>query len=106
MASNSGPELVIGLVGAVGCDLPLIADTFVSALREVNYDAVPIRLSHLLHDLEPFAHIADLHDQEAYISGHMDGGNELRKKTTSDVMARLRGVRMPTARHNNRGEAA
>ena len=101
MASNSGPELVIGLVGAVGCDLPLIADTFVSALREVNYDAVPIRLSHLLHDLEPFAHIADLHDQEAYISGHMDGGNELRKKTTSDVMARLGVVRIRIARQHN-----
>jgi cytidine deaminase len=101
MASNVGPELVIGLVGAVGCDLPLIADTFVTALREVNYNAVPIRLSHLLHDLEPFAHIADVHDQEEYISGHMDAGNELRKKTTSDVMSRLGVVRIRVARQRH-----
>lgn len=101
MAPNSGPELVIGLVGAVGCDLPLIADTFVTALREVNYDGVTIRLSHLLHDLEPYAHIAAVHDQEEYISGHMDAGNELRKRTTSDVMARLGVVRIRVARQRN-----
>jgi deoxycytidylate deaminase len=101
MRSNSGPELVIGLVGAVGCDLPSIADTFVTALREVNYHAVPIRLSHLLHDLEPYAHIADVHDQEEYISSHMDAGNDLRKKTTSDVMARLGVVRIRIARQRD-----
>src|SRR5438128_2063183 len=101
MAFDSGPELVIGLVGAVGCDLPVIADTFVTALREVNYEAVPIRLSHLLHDLEPYAKIADVHDQEEYISGHMDAGNELRKKTTNDVMARLGVVRIRIARQRN-----
>lgn len=101
MGSNDGPELVIGLVGAVGCDLPLIADTFATALREVNYDAVSIRLSHLLHDLEPYARIAGVHDQEQYISGHMDAGNELRKNTTSDVMARLGVVRIRVARQRN-----
>lgn len=101
MRSNSGPELVIGLVGAVGCDLPSIADTFVAALREVNYHAVPIRLSHLLHDLEPYAHIATVHDQEEYISGHMDAGNDLRKRTTSDVMARLGVVRIRIARQRD-----
>lgn len=104
MASNIGPELVIGLVGAVGCDLPLIADTFVTALREVNYDAVPFRLSHLLHDLEPYARIANIHDQEEYISGHMDAGNDLRKKTTNDVMARLGVVRIRIARQRDAEE--
>lgn len=104
MAGDVGPELVIGLVGAVGCDLPVIADIFVTALSEVNYEAVPIRLSHLLHDLEPYAHIANVHDQEQYISGHMDAGNNLRERTTNDVMARLGVVRIRIARQHDTDE--
>jgi deoxycytidylate deaminase len=96
--SITGPELVIGLVGAVGCDLPAIAETFVTALRDVNYDGVPIRLSHLLHDLMPYAHLPGIHDQEDYISGHMDAGNDLRQKTTNDVMAHLAIARIRIAR--------
>ncbi|HYH10280.1 MAG TPA: anti-phage dCTP deaminase [Thermoanaerobaculia bacterium] len=98
MPSATGPELVIGLVGAVGCDLPAIAEAFATALRDINYDALPIRLSHLLHDLEPYAHLPGIHDQEDYISGHMDAGNELRKNTTNDVMARLAITRIRVAR--------
>lgn len=101
MRLQVGPELVIGLVGAVGCDLPLIADTFVGALREVSYEGVPIRLSHLLHELEPYANIAAIHDQEEYISKHMDAGLDLREQTSNDVMARLGVVRIRIARQQN-----
>ncbi len=84
-----GPELVIGVVGAVGCDLPGISDSLETSLREVGYDAHAIRLSHRLHDLEPWSHLSAIHDQEEYISGHMDAGNALREKAGQDVMARL-----------------
>jgi hypothetical protein len=99
MPFSRGPELVVGLVGAVGCDLPVIAESFEAALREVNYVGVPIRLSHLLHDLVPYAQLPNLHDQEEYIAGHMDAGNDLRKKTTPDVMALLGIARIRVARH-------
>src|SRR5215212_3466801 len=98
MPSTAGPELVIGLVGAVGCDLPAIAEAFVTALRDVNYDAIPIRLSHLLQDLQPYAHLPTIQDQEDYISSHMNAGNELRDMTTKDVMARLAITRIRVAR--------
>jgi len=98
---SSGPEIVIGLVGAVGCDLPSIADSFVNALHEVNYLGLPIRLSHLLHDLEPYEQIAAIHDQENYISGHMDAGNDLRKKTTNEVMTLLGVVRIRIERQRD-----
>ncbi len=98
MPSTTGPELVIGLVGAVGCDLPAIADTFVTALRDVNYDGVSIRLSHLLHDLQPYAQLPGIHDQEEYIAGHMDAGNDLREKTSNDIMACLAIARIRVAR--------
>jgi len=95
---SPGPELVIGLVGAVGCDLPNIAETFVAALREVNYDGIPIRLSHVLHYLQSYAHLPTIHDQEDYIAGHMDAGNDIRSKTSNDVMARLAIVRIRVER--------
>ena len=38
---------------------------------------------------EPWSHLSAIHDQEEYISGHMDAGNALREKAGQDVMARL-----------------
>lgn len=96
---SSGPELIIGLVGAIGCDLPLIAASFDSALKEVGYASFEIRLSHLLHTLDRYSTLATLHDQESYIEQHMNAGDELRAATTNDVMARLAIARVRALRH-------
>ncbi|HEV2722090.1 MAG TPA: anti-phage dCTP deaminase, partial [Thermoanaerobaculia bacterium] len=72
-----GPELVIGLVGAIGTDLPWISDTLQQHLKSVGYSASEIRVSSLLRDLEPYAQLADIQDREAYYHGHMDAGNDL-----------------------------
>ena len=101
MPSTPGPELVIGLVGAVGCDLSAIAEAFDTALREVDYAGVVTRLSHLLHNFEPYAHLPHVHDQEEYISGHMDAGNDLREKTSNDVMALLAMTNIRVARQQD-----
>ena len=101
MPPTSGPELVIGLVGAVGCDLPAIADAFVAALRDVNYEGTAIRLSHLLHDLDAYAELPAIHDQEDSIARHMDAGNDLRTRTAKDVMARLGVARIRVARQRD-----
>ena len=101
---GSGPELVIGLVGAVGCDLPQIAESLATALGGVGYSAETIRLSHLLHRLEPWSSVAGIHDQENYIGRHMDAGNELREKTRNDVMALL-GAAEITVRRQRAGGA-
>lgn len=96
-----GPELVIGLVGAVGCDLPGVGESFVTALRNVGYQAEPvIRLSHLLHLLETWAPLAKVHDQEKYIDGHMDAGNNLRAKTSNDIVALLGVAKIRVLRQN------
>ncbi len=44
--SRKGPELCIGLVGAVGTDLNLISDHLKAVLSEFEYDVDIIRLSH------------------------------------------------------------
>jgi cytidine deaminase len=104
MRSDTGPELVIGLVGAVGCDLPGISDAFVNALREVSYAGIPIRLSHLLHQLDAYRELAAVHDQEIYISRHMDAGNDLREKTSNDVVALLGVVQIRVKRQRDADE--
>src|SRR5437667_10505149 len=49
---SSGPELFIGLVGAVGSDMDRVSETLSRALREVGYTYDPVlRLSELLHDI-------------------------------------------------------
>jgi deoxycytidylate deaminase len=72
-----GPELVIGLVGPIGTDLPWISDALKEHLKSVGYSAFPIRISSLLRDLEPFAHLANIQDRDDYYHQHMDAGNEL-----------------------------
>jgi deoxycytidylate deaminase len=84
-----GSELVIGLVGAAGADLELVSDSLRKALDAVKYDAHPIRISQLLHDLEPYGHLAHIQDQDERINRHMDAGNQLRQATRRDIMALL-----------------
>jgi deoxycytidylate deaminase len=84
-----GSELMIGLVGAAGSDLPSIAESLRKALNTVGYRAHPVRLSHELHNLTQYAHLPQIVDEAEKINAYMDAGNELRQKTGADVMALL-----------------
>lgn len=90
-AGVSAPELVVGLVGAVGLDLDRVASHLARALREVAYDSETVALSRLLHSIkwsEPLS--GDEHDRAAYINSHQDRGDELRRRTErGDILALL-----------------
>src|SRR3989442_1116727 len=45
---NKGPEIVFGLVGAVGTDLELVQRFLSEAIADVSYRCVPIQLSKLM----------------------------------------------------------
>ena len=47
------PELIFGLVGAIGTDLSQVEDALRNALASVGYIAVPIKLSDLMRELNP-----------------------------------------------------
>jgi cytidine deaminase len=88
----NGPELVFGLVGAVGLDLALVAEHLQRALREVAYSSEIIRLSELLHRVDWDAPLLLESDttRDKYIQNHQDKGNELRKCTErGDALALL-----------------
>jgi hypothetical protein len=74
----TGPELVIGLAGAVGTDLGMVTESLSAALDEVAYRAEIVRLSALLEELDWDRELPEKPLDE-HISKHMDAGDELRE---------------------------
>lgn len=88
----SGPELVFGLVGAVGSDLKAVTRTLTSELERVRYKVEEIHVSSLLHQLDPYAHLGNggFVSEFDRIREHMKAGTELRNRTQAgEVMALL-----------------
>ena len=84
------PEILVGLVGAVGTDLYLVADLVSAIVRGFGYhvEAV-VSLSASLNDVvrsDPLPKTP----REAYIDARMDAGNELRRRLgQGDALAQL-----------------
>ena len=80
--STDRPELIIGLVGAVGTDLDLTSDLITELLRTFGYHVVePISLSRLLDHVkreEPLPMRGAAPDDE-YIDKRMTAGDDLRR---------------------------
>lgn len=96
---SDGPELVIGLVGAIGTDLAAVSESLHRHLKSVGYASSEIRVSALLHDIESYSHLAAIQDKEAYYDQHMTAGNDLCEKfERSDAMALLAVLQLRTLR--------
>jgi deoxycytidylate deaminase len=77
--SNGAPEIVFGLVGAVGTDLDLITECISESLSDFSYTCVPIQLSKLMHDVpaDPWRGLPESPPYDRY-SEHMTAGNKFR----------------------------
>lgn len=87
-----GPELVFGLVGAVGSDLQAVTRTLTSELERVRYKVEEIHVSSLLHQLDRYAHLGNggFESEFMRIREHMKAGTDLRNRTKAgEVMALL-----------------
>lgn len=88
----TGPELVIGLVGAVGTDFDFVTGFLTEALAVVDYQSKPpIRLATLLRDLPEYSSLPDPSGPlDVYIDKLMTAGDDFRKRTLrNDAMAIL-----------------
>lgn len=104
---SDGPELVIGLVGAIGTDLAYVSECLDRHLRAVGYSSSEIRVSHLLHEIASYADLAAIQDKELYYDKHMDAGNNLcLQLERSDAMALLSVLQLRTYRDDRNLEAA
>jgi deoxycytidylate deaminase len=86
--SPNRPELVFGLVGALGTDLHAIQQELQSALRMVGYNSSVIRLSKLMADFQASTH-ASTASAETKMGELMRQGDELRRAGGLDAMAAL-----------------
>lgn len=90
--SQQGPELIFGLVGAVGTDLSAVVKMLKKHLRTLNYQSVELRLSKLLSECPRFSTLnthSSLPEDER-IDALMNAGDALRKSLKKgDAVARL-----------------
>jgi deoxycytidylate deaminase len=83
------PELVFGLIGAVGTDSEKIHEALDHALKQVRYKLAPIRLIDGLRQFTEWKFIPKEPLDERYTT-HMDAGNEFRTRVArGDAMALL-----------------
>ncbi len=92
-----GPELFVGLVGAVGTDLGKVNQSLTRSLAAVGYSTVrvsqplgetglpptSIRLAKLLHEIPKYKDLPTTPVDE-YINQHMIAGDDIRKLTGQD----------------------
>src|ERR1043165_202007 len=100
LSALPGPELVFGLVGAVGSDLRAVTCALTSELERVRYKVEEIHVSSLLHQLEPYASLGNGEFESEFdrIREHMKAGTDLRSRTEAgEVNGTARHIRNQSA---------
>jgi cytidine deaminase len=83
------PEIVIGLVGAIGTKLDVVKSALKAALSEVGYESNPIRVIYQLKKINKWRNLGSGSMDERY-TACMDAGNEFREMTgMGDALAVL-----------------
>src|ERR1039458_8174098 len=75
--SVQGPEIFVGLVGAVGADLDGLTKAIEKALKEINYRSAVIRLSELLQAFPRWKNLTQVPEDERILD-HMRAGTDFR----------------------------
>jgi cytidine deaminase len=95
---ENGPELFIGLVGAVGTDLELVVRVLTDSLAKVGYSTkrtrsseTSIRLAKLLRNIQKYKGLKTT-PVDVYTDEHMSAGDDFRKTTERDDALALLGV--------------
>jgi cytidine deaminase len=101
-----GPELVFGLVGAIGTDIDQVAEVLSEALRRVDYKPQVIRVSSLLHQLPRYQALAaetfESHFEKT--REYMRAGSELRSMVgRGDILALLSVAKIREIREKTQG---
>ena len=80
-------ELIIGLVAPVGSEKSIVIDELKDSFRSFNYEAVPVKLSSFLKEIDHGVALVDDPEFER-IKSYMDAGNKVREQMDSaDALA-------------------
>src|SRR5437588_8298309 len=102
---HDGPEIVVGLVGAVGAQLDDIFEKLQTHLQSIGYESDHIKVIELLEEMKlpRYANVFGNKDKGKSYHWKMNAGNDLRRVlTSSDALARLaiRRIRESRAARN------
>jgi deoxycytidylate deaminase len=80
----AGPEIFIGLAGAVGTNVDAVSDITVAALRRVGYHCETVRLSEFFDEIDPesmedWSGELDDSTHDAHLTTRMTAGDKFRK---------------------------
>lgn len=107
MAIITRPELIIGLIGAVGTDLNIISEKINNLLQEYGYSSDIIQLSDFIKLLKKikWKELIDC-PEDKRINSYMTRGNELRKITKrNDILAILAITKIQSIRKRTKGDS-
>jgi len=76
-SSEAGPEIFIGLVGAVGTDLEGLTEAISTSLKEVSYSTSVVKLSQLLQGFPRWKDLP-VEPEDERVRAHMRAGSEFR----------------------------
>lgn len=97
--SNLPTEIVIGIVGPIGCNRELVIDTFEKLAMHYSYRIEIIKVSDIIK-----AYIKvdiDDHDQYQRVMNLMDAGNDLRVKANDNsILAKMSAIEISKRRKN------
>jgi len=99
---TAGPELFFGLVGALGADLPQLADSLAETLETFDYTTSTIRLSSLLAEVPRIGKLSQT-PLDKRIHTHQQAGDRLRERTQRGHA--LAALGMAAIRQRRRREA-
>jgi deoxycytidylate deaminase len=93
-SNAKGPEIFIGLIGAVGTDLYRIREHLQQELRRANYTPEIIHLSKLMMDLDNLEYLADYDKgpEDNRIDKFMDAGDAIRDSISRGDAVILLGI--------------
>ena len=95
--SEEFSEIVIGIIGPIGCNRSLIVETMSNLARHYSYKTTKVGISEIISEHCLVTVPPD--DQYLRVTSFMDAGNELRRKTKDNsILAKLAAVRISRIR--------
>ncbi len=100
--ASTTTEIVVGIIGPIGCNRELVIDAIAKLAKHYSYEAEIIKLSNII--ISNSSVKVDGDDQYHRVIKLMDAGNDLRKKATDNaILAKMTAVEIANRRKKHNG---
>lgn len=100
--ANLSTEIVIGIVGPIGCNRELVIDTFENLAKHYSYKTEVIKVSDIIQSYVKVD--IDENDQYHRVMTLMDAGNDLRVKADDNsILAKMSAIEISNRRKKEEG---